>query len=527
MNELILFHQSIDSLSETEYGQFIHGMGRNVITKILFRGLQQGMINNQNNDTRNMNDLIRTIKQARKKNKSTIIAPDDNDSQQITLNDIHEVLLLEISSFLLFFESVQFARTSRSIFIGSHSATLPRYSLSSQQFFSLTKYCDQHSTEAHHLSQQKLFNSLEIDCDDFVKWEPENSSNIILKSRCNKFQLYDDIQHLMITSLDSEHTDFLINHLFETNKFTNLKSLTLDCDTLWLHSGITGKLLIEGVRQFPNLQTFEIYVHGQLDVTMAGINALDTNQSWISRLKGLALIIQTDVTNTHEIPHLCGVLYRSITNKLESLHISDHHQSLDGKLNGLKELCLHLNSNASGALDILLQQQWSNLQRIYLKCKCKQRDRIELWMDKIVRNVDYIAFDITNQHMYYFVVKYLLDSLAKVQKDTFKIRWERLFFDDNSHVVCLDRMVRTLNNNCADWMFIGYHWACEKSKDFLCSTLDGFKSKYNVLYSYNTTAKYCDFAISKKESKINGYHQHWNMTCHCCKQHPLFDTFDS
>eukprot|EP01083_Nonionella_stella_P157907 513211_1 len=143
MNRLILFHQSIDSLDDAEYDQFLHGIGRDSITTILFNGLKQEMLNNKHNHIPKMTELIRTIKQARNKNKSKAnntqeISITNEKQTPITFKDIPDVIVLEISSFLSFFESIQFAKTNRSIFIGSRSVTLPRYSLSPQQFLQFT-----------------------------------------------------------------------------------------------------------------------------------------------------------------------------------------------------------------------------------------------------------------------------------------------------------------------------------------------------------------------------------------------------
>eukprot|EP01083_Nonionella_stella_P313384 1124809_1 len=222
---------------------------------------------------------------------------------------------------------------------------------------------------------------------------------------------------------------------------------------------------IENSSQF-NLETFEIIVRGS-----AHLDTLDINHKYefLSQLKGFALSTSElskgrFIRSLNALNRLMAVMYRSITNKLESFHngYAQITTALNGKLNGLKEICLHLNRTDNVSEAILLQQNWRNLQRMYLKYFEINRSL----MDKMVRNVKYIAFDISKEeHNSYVGLDNLLYSLVKVRKETLKVRWERMVCDDDFDVMYVDRMVNILNNNCADWMLIGYHWKFAKSKD--------------------------------------------------------------
>eukprot|EP01083_Nonionella_stella_P064840 169369_1 len=539
MNELISFHKSIDSLNDNEYHELLNSIGRGTVTKLMFHALQHEMHNDHMNTIRKINETIRNLTEMRKQkqNRSNNTA-DDNDYSDIEqdtsidnevneqikmqLDDLPNVMLFEISSFLSFAESIQFTRTNRNVFIGARSVTVPRYLLSTTQFSKLQRYCHHHSTESTYLSKRNVFNSLEVNCDEIMEL-CENTCTPVLKYDCDHSQLYEDIQRLKIMYSWSDFPAILLS---ECATLANIHTLTL------IHTDETdfGSYFPDVLIDLVNLQHFEIIGHC-FDADFIDETETETDYKFISSLKGFAISMEqpANTDDTNSLNYVMERVYRNIGSNLQSFHqgFSTTTATIEGKLNELKEICLPFDHPTDECIQILLRQELNQLERVYFRgTKNGPHAQQQLLMDKMMNKAKYIGVD-ARYEFADVVMNRVWTSLKDIQKDTIKIRLERVCISPNTisyAVALLVKIVESLSANCVDWMLIGYKWNRMTGSVLLSDLLDTFKEKHNVIHQMeaDSSKEYCTFVISNKQCKINGYYERWIMPCHCCQQLTLF-----
>eukprot|EP01083_Nonionella_stella_P078102 213535_1 len=175
----------------------------------------------------------------------------------------------------------------------------------------------------------------------------------------------------------------------------------------------------------PNLDTLELIAK---KVTMSGQNIMQTSYDWISSLRGFAITFLSRSLR-YKSQEFMDNVYLSLGNKLESFHkgyCSNMTIAIDGKLKGIKEICLPLHHKNNESIKILIQQDMSNLERIYFRYvsldECiitsveimKPKQQL---MDKVMSTdcmVHYIGMDCRFETcMGHWVITHLLKSLKK------------------------------------------------------------------------------------------------------------------
>ncbi len=236
MQKLILFRQQIESLNDEELNQCITSFGRNKIESLLFKGLFEELIFNKMDSLNKMNGIISQIKQCRKPkttNNNNNNNNNDDDSVQISikLNELPNVMISEISSFLQFSDQLQFEQANRAIFIGSRSSIKAIHSLNAEYFRKLVDFNHYRGDRKTCLHKLRAFNSVTIKIDYYEYFE-------ILFANIDGFDnLFANIQQLTIHLPDKrgmltrdtrvEAFNLILSPLSKRFDLSNIKALRL------------------------------------------------------------------------------------------------------------------------------------------------------------------------------------------------------------------------------------------------------------------------------------------------------------
>eukprot|EP01084_Bolivina_argentea_P188690 324745_1 len=416
-------------------------------------------------------DIIKTVKDSRKNKENSLEL--DNENENITLDNIPSVLLSEISSYLIFDDKIKFEQVNRLIFIGVRFNKLPLYHLSDTNFLDLVEYGKENDNIINkYISSMQIFNSLTIDQSTIMDWDEERAwttgldrDEADLLYEFNYFELFDYITALEITMDYNWDLNIIWSHLFERRNLQNLKSLKI----FGHYERYTNSMKHDPFRiyQLTDKITLEyIEISGCLiDMQISGWRNWDCQ--FISSLKGFAINNMCGIQE--EVNNVMTSVCKSFGNNFESFHKGCNLKipnTINGKLNNLKEICYSLNSNTfENDIKILLNQNLNQLKRIYFGAFGLEIEKqlMELFFSKIVNNVNYIGLSIEYTETIdnlCIQMDMLIKALENVRKNKLKIRIDNMecYKNQQKWLHKIETLIITLNKNCLNWMFIGNEW---------------------------------------------------------------------
>ena len=167
MDKLVSLRKQIATLNEEDFQSLVDLTGRQSLTTLIFHGLLYRMNHNQSpKELLAINQTVKDVMKLRlEKDKALPVIEQkvDDDPDPINIDDLPDVMLSEISSYLLFAEQLNFERVSRSIFVGARSSSLPQHSMTASLFKEWIGFHDKQQDSIH--CQHRLFKSVEIDSD--------------------------------------------------------------------------------------------------------------------------------------------------------------------------------------------------------------------------------------------------------------------------------------------------------------------------------------------------------------------------
>eukprot|EP01084_Bolivina_argentea_P043109 79445_1 len=564
MDALITYQEGMDSLSDNEYLQCINMIGRKAMSQTMFNGLYQQMHNNKMSTISRISGIIKQIKDMREDNNDVM-----HSHEKTQIDDIPSALLSEISSFLSFNDKIQFEQCNRSLFIGVRYCTLPLYHLSDKYFTKLINYCGDNKNDKY-VSAIKIFKSLTINI-NLLNVEMDENYEYHFNHKIH-LQLFDHINSLEITNekdigvdewTSEQDLELILEHLFseqatnlpniETLRFITNKIVSLDHD--WLFT----------LNRFENHALKYVEISVPLMYDHIDPNFDESSLKWASNLKGIAVNntsgIKNHITANHSQNHMMNIIYKLLTNKLESLHCGIINITNNFKMcaRELKEICLPWKYYKFN-IDLLLTQNMHKLERVYFRdvglyiLTDKENESMELLLNKIINiySVKYIGLDIFIDSDHKFdlrIIDILINGIKNMNRsNTLKIRINKLqlFKTDEPIVGKLIQLVNVLNSNCANWMLIMNDCRTieldNKLIQNLIQNLLKSTNKYKVMYC-SKDIRFCvdncalvfekcfcvdnyavsnNFVITNENCCIDGYYETWIMECQCCKQYNIF-----
>eukprot|EP01083_Nonionella_stella_P177825 626262_1 len=341
MEKLLRFHDMIDSLSTKEYKQFITDVtkDKDSFKALLFNSFRHQIFSaqykaNDNSDDNvdEINAILKTIIESRKPHrKSSDKQTPIIQNEPITFHEIPNGIILFISSYLPLLDNINFAKTSRNIFIASRSP-MRMYSITRQQMDKFNAYFTYNTLPnlaKRTMNRLKFACRLSVDC-DHLQCMTHLSDNTSLWNNLDTLELYScqrplDLEFWNGNNMQSSNINGLS---FGTNFGTETEF----------------EAMIDILTGFNNLQYLWLHVVGIGTVDTDQLNQMINIQS-LSNIKGLALdyVLPESISN---------VLLHAFSEQLESLHIAHNDgvffyiresfpaQAAEYKFTNLKELCV-------------------------------------------------------------------------------------------------------------------------------------------------------------------------------------------
>eukprot|EP01083_Nonionella_stella_P083937 232180_1 len=513
MEQLIYCRQSAEDLSDTEYQQLLQLIGRTTLMHIVFHGLQHEIHHHKMLHIEEMNRTIQTIKESRP-------VKERSNSHQKTnsLDGLPYVMLSNISSFLLYPDKIHFERANRSTFIGVRSNTIPTYTLSTGYFSKLVKFSERMDLE--WLRKLNVFKSVQMDCFGITTF--------------NQLQLFDHIETLDIRNSGLSPIEFLFTHLLTKTTLPNLKTLKYtinngDIFQKWGHR--SDPFAWQRFKNYANLK----YIQVTSSIAMLDALPPSDDYTWLSSLEGIAIHVSRGAI----AKRVMNDVYKSLTNKLESLHQNscEMTDAMDGKFTSLKEICLSWNHPTEKSIQMLSKQNMKRLKRVHFRNIGGMhfaKEPMKMLMNKIVQNVAYIGLhfnldplaQVAEMGPTLVALVLLINAIKYTKKHKLKIRIHGMILGMLTWEG-MESLINILNEKCLHWMLIGFgcyvdgYGKIKASIDDLCT--DYTIRMQNCHSEKMTIRPMINFIVSNKECDINGYQEQWIMPCDFCQQHTLFD----
>ena len=329
MEKLIRLRGGMESLTAAEFQSVRELFDRETMTTIIFRGLLH-QLNNDPSCTHSQADLdmylffVKCLLDERRKveNSSAFKVPSTTEQEghlAVNLDDLPNVLLSEISSYLQFEDDLNFQKTNRAIFIGTRSSPWPLHSLNPSMCRELITFRNNHSCS---FLLQPIFKSVVIDCLDLVErrheyhedgewsaiddfcFEP-SGLEFIKKARSPTVDIgsnYDDDQKPM-EAVESVFQNIIMN---QTKYFRHLTKLHILCQDEDFDDCMP---FLDRMVRKSNLQYLEY--HGLISDDN-GFN----NYKWVCKLKGIAFCANWSRRRLDESA-ITRKVHSAVTDKLE------------------------------------------------------------------------------------------------------------------------------------------------------------------------------------------------------------------
>eukprot|EP01083_Nonionella_stella_P262870 893440_1 len=559
MDNLILFHDTIDSLTDREFfgpcmrdiGPCMRDIGRELITTILFQGLVHELKNkNETNNAQKVNQIISNICQKREEVNPEI------STEAIKLDHLPYLMLNNVASFLKFRKLQQFEKVNRATFIGSRSSALPIaiHSLDSIYFAKLVHYCDHHLDS--YLPESMLCRSVSFAADDLEK----NTSWTIDSDAAypwSDLKLFSHIRELILHlgDGDSEGDFCVIQERLETGtqKLSNLSTLRVKTSQKTgqiFHACIDTLLCMVASSTLHFLE-----ISARFNIWLVQHNAhAHPEAAFISQLKGIAInVVGHDCTNIYDDNRNDRVrdiqstwMYPFLSENLQSFHKTLHlfDDTLNGKFNRLEEICLPwllckhdiniLNNqnlkvrriffNSVDAVKELLDYRMVDRTDEYKYDKVG----MQLLMNKMIESLEYIGIDLNKYKSIEIaseIVNILYSCLKSmaIKKYQLKFRMHNIqsinLDDSNDMFAQLEILIHILGSKCLHFMFICSNVNVQPSKH-IRDFLSRMKQRY-VVHEAADKTQY-NFVISNTGCNMNGYKEQWIMSCTHCQQKSVF-----
>eukprot|EP01083_Nonionella_stella_P291384 991515_1 len=251
-------------------------MGRQLVTKILFKGLHDELNNNTMDNIQNMNAIIHQIEQSRDNNKES-----ENDKEAIVnLSTLPSVMISEISSYLEIMDTINFKLSSRDTCIGIHSPHRHRYPLREKQYALLVEF-----NATNKESCQKMwiprFKSAEINFYDIFGWEDD-----AYYVEHPALEIMESIDTLQIHYGMPNQIDMLLCHLIAA-PLLNIKTLRILPDDDEPYRMDNCNAVLESIGRCLQPECFELCAEFREPVPVSYLHT--AKHEWIRKLKGFAL----------------------------------------------------------------------------------------------------------------------------------------------------------------------------------------------------------------------------------------------
>ena len=415
MEKLILLRQGTRRLNDHEFKSLLTNIGRDKVTTLLFKQLLHQFNTNQSEE--DIDEIQSNISQIIHQRKDEMNASTDGieeKSSPISIEDLPNEMLSEISTFLRFDELLNFEKVSRALFIGSRSSSQPIHSMDRDAFTKLIQYRAKHKEERH---RQLRIKSLSVDCDDLCRqdydsddedaWDPE--APWLLRYESVSLDFMNRVQSLEFWITYDQTLSLVLNAyiLNQSDTFPNIKTLRL-LPYPGFELGYIDPSLRDLICCCSGLEYFRMDREGRDELD--GNDAF-SDYEWARNLKGVAF----DEQNTVSVK-----VYSALTEKLESLHLPTLSMMNDMKckLINLKELCLQRWAKPYGFNDeavhkpeyrrSLLQTEMPNLRRLHFgntswTRKIMELDDMILWLQRLLKTVEYMSFSFGDEHVPHFM----------------------------------------------------------------------------------------------------------------------------
>ena len=296
MDSLLSLQETMQSLTDKEFQEFISAFNRQKLSTWIFRELLMNL--QDNGSTSEIAELHTIIIEIVNKSKSPSADMDSlseipvaNNAETVSFNDLPDVSLSGISSFLSFQDQLNFEKVSRTIFIGSRSSPLPLHHLNQSMFLKLLSFHNEHPNSFLH--QTRTFKSVSIDCDDLGKYQNDPNASFYgtwTSSFGSNFRLdfLQKIESLTVNGFENVQISTVIKELI-LNQFDSLPNLK----RLDIHS--------EADEPFPHLQCLEaLLARSDLEYFEFNGDIVTTaefeNYQWARSLRGIAFDFNDSLT---------------------------------------------------------------------------------------------------------------------------------------------------------------------------------------------------------------------------------------
>ena len=417
MEKLIRLRGCLESLTAVEFKSFMELFDRETMTTIIFRGLLH-QLHSDPSCTQSQANLdmylffVKYLLNQRKKdeNSSVFTAPSATEQAgpvDVNLDDLPNVLLSAISSFLEFEDDLNFQKTNRTIFVGARSSPWPLHSLDPSMCRELITFRHNHSSS---FLPQPIFKSVSIDCQDLVERRHQNHEDgewsaiddfyfepsgleFIKKARSLKIDIgsmnYDDARKPM-EAAESVFHNIIMN---QTKYFRHLTKLHILCGDEDFDDCMP---FLDRMVRKSNLQYLEY------DGQISDDNGF-TNYKWARKLKGIAFCANWTRPRLDELA-ISRKVHSALTDKLESLHVVERmiNDDFKGKLANLKELCIRNGHNPEienhEGYRMLLNENMHELKRLCFIMQFRNDSQINepfvSWLLKAMITVEYLSFNL-------------------------------------------------------------------------------------------------------------------------------------
>ena len=543
---------SIDSLDDLDYRSFISKVDlisvvdRRRVTKLIFNTLFGQLKDDQSQSQINkVDDIVSAILKSKRQRESaqTIggtfqpISPmDGTDITQLEptkLDNLPNVMLSNISSFLQFTEQLNFEKTNRTVFVGSRSSSVPFHHLPSKLLAKMVAFTEKNPQSVWW--QNRVFKSVDIhwkhfgvfdyQCDELIpKWIPKYQTVLLpFMSKIHSLTIFFEVylnpllESLVLSQLDT---------------FPNLKRLKLidkeSREMTWELEPSLRSLISRS-----NVEYLEC--NDYLDVDKHSIDEKHGCE-WTKHLKGIA--VRPEVTADDESRHLYQEKLHSAV-ELESLHFTCELKSgnlggLNRRMGHLKELCI---GDGFADFQLLSQQNIHDLERLNLYGVSVQNEKMVQWLSKVLETLEYFCAVFCGENWIVQIMEILQKALLQQNemKKQLKIRFNYPTLDGVSEFFKMVRiLIGAMDRKCVDWMLIisGLFLKTEASQPAFDAALEALQTGNEYEVMWYCAVDLCDdrsefdIMIKSKECKISGVQEKWIMDCEHCrsrlKQHILF-----
>ena len=547
MEKLILFRKSIESLNTAEFKWCILSMGRQLLTTLIFRGLLHHLDNDSSRCEFDIDVFLLIVKyfveRRRNANNSTVPSIEsvskNTEPEAVNLDDLPNVLLSEISSFLEFEDHLNFQTTNRTIFIGSRSSPLPFHSLNSSMCRKLVTFRHHHSTS---LLPQPIFKSVAINCTDLVErrrdyhedgewsaiddlsFEP-TGLDFIRRAQTLTIDLGDDDEFeddKLTEALESVLKNIILN---QSPAFPNLNELHVYCGDENLDEQM---VYFRRLIRRSNIEHLEF--HG-----MCFVNTGFRNYKWVRKLRGVAFSADR-ICSTLDASSITRRVHSKLTDKLESLHVEERiiDDDFKGKLVNLKELCIRVGFDGSLDYDeayrLLLNEQMPKLKRFHFHRpfwrEIRTNEPFALWLQKVLKTVEYFCYDVRLKDIprTFKLIRFALLAVTPRTRQL-KIRINRYTgslheFDLTLLIETMRELIDTLHEKCDNWSLILHGIQAKgKSNNTVNTQLRAEICRLNQINGYNAFVNMREDVqrdIVVRGVEMSGIREPWIMHCSSC-----------